>query len=90
MVVKDQKKEVQAESVFGGTAGGLIGKMEKGALEVAKYTLFNGEALAVTDFKAFPGASRENTPEQVAEEITRALAQIESGDFDILPDEPEG
>jgi hypothetical protein len=64
--------------------------MDRSALEAAKYTLFDKEAIGATDFKMFPGASRDSTPEQVAEEITKALAQIEAGDFDDLEDDPEG
>ena len=63
--------------------------MTKSALEVAKYTLFDRGALGASDFKMFPGTSRDTTPEQVAEEITKAIAQIEAGDYEEILGDPE-
>jgi hypothetical protein len=51
-------------------------------LEVAKHRLFDKGALDVADIKLFPGSSRDASAEQMAEQITKALAQIENGDFE--------
>lgn len=51
-------------------------------LESAKRRLFDAESLNVENVKLFPGSSREATPEQMAEEINKALAQIEAGDYE--------
>ena len=45
-------------------------------LEAAKARL---RAAGVTNIKLFPGTNRDATPEQMAEEINRVLARIESG-----------
>ena len=34
----------------------------------------------IKDFKVFPGTNPDTTPEEVAEEINKALAQIEAGE----------
>lgn len=42
----------------------------------------------VTNFKLFPGSNRDVTPEQLAEEVNKALSQVESGDsIDVTFDE---
>lgn len=48
-------------------------------MEVAKHRLFDKEGLDVSDIKLFPGSNRDATPEQMAEQINKAIAQIESG-----------
>jgi hypothetical protein len=53
-------------------------------LELAKKRLFDSDGLGVTNIKMFPGSSRDVTPEQIAEQINRALSQIETGDFVVL------
>lgn len=63
--------------------------MERSALDVAKYRLFNQEALGASNVKMFPGSSRDVTPEQVAEEVMKGIAQIEAGDFDDASDETD-
>lgn len=51
-------------------------------LELAKKRLFDKDSLAVTNIKFFPGSSRDTTAEQFAEQINKALSQLESGDFE--------
>lgn len=51
-------------------------------LELAKKRLFDKDALAVTNLKLFPGSNRDTTADQFAEQINKAISQIESGDFD--------
>lgn len=53
-------------------------------LEIAKHRLFDKEALGATDIKLFPGSNRDATPEQVAEQINKAIAQIEAGDYELV------
>jgi hypothetical protein len=58
-------------------------------LEIAKRTLFDKDALNVTNVSIFPGTNREATPEQIAEQINKALAQLAVGDFDEITDESD-
>ncbi len=51
-------------------------------LEIAKHRLYDKGALDAADIKLFPGSSRDASKEQMAEQITKAIAQIEAGDFD--------
>lgn len=51
-------------------------------LELAKKRLFDKESMAVTNLKLFPGSNRDTTADQFAEQINKAISQIESGDFD--------
>jgi len=53
-------------------------------LEMAKYRLFDPEGLRATNIKLFPGSNRDATPEQAAEAVNKSLAQIETGDFEII------
>lgn len=53
-------------------------------LELAKKRLFDKDSLAVTNIKLFPGSNRDTTPEQFADEINKAISQIEAGDFEIV------
>lgn len=50
-------------------------------LDLAKKRLFDVDALGVTNIKLFPGSSRDTTPEQFAEEINKALSQLEAGEY---------
>lgn len=61
--------------------------MANEALELAKYTLFDREAIGATNFKLYPGSSREASPAAVAEEINRSIADILAGNFVVLSDE---
>ena len=53
-------------------------------LDLAKKQLFGDGGLSVADVKLFPGSSRDATSEQMAEQVSRAIAQIESGDFELV------
>lgn len=53
-------------------------------LELAKKRLFDSDALNVTNIKLFPGSSRDTTADQFAEQINKALSQIEAGDFEEI------
>lgn len=55
-------------------------------LDLAKHRLFDKDALNVKDVKLFPGGSRDITPEQMAEQLNKALAQIEAGDYEVVED----
>ncbi len=54
----------------------------KSQLEVAKHQLFDESGLNAADIKLFPGSNRDATPEEMAEQIVRVIAQIEAGDFE--------
>jgi hypothetical protein len=58
----------------------------KTQLEVAKHRLFDRDALQTRNIKLFPGSAREASPEGMAEQVNKALSQIEAGDFDIIED----
>lgn len=51
-------------------------------VEIAGHRLFDADALGATNFHVFPGASRDSTREQVAEQVNRVLSQLEAGDFE--------
>lgn len=51
-------------------------------LEIAKHRLFDQSGLFAADFKLFPGSNRDASKEAMAEQINKAIAQIEAGDFD--------
>ena len=51
-------------------------------LEVAKHRLFNAAELHVNNVKLFPGSLREATKAQMAEQVTKVIAQLETGDFE--------
>lgn len=53
-------------------------------LDLAKHILFDPAAMAAADIKLFPGSSRDATSEDMAREINKAIAQIESGDFEVV------
>ena len=52
--------------------------------EAAKHLLFSQEGLDVSNVKMFPGSDREVTPEQMSDQIVRAVAQINAGDYDVM------
>ncbi len=52
-------------------------------LEIAKRRLFDNDGLHAENVKLFPGTSRDITSEQMAEQINKALAQLETGDFEL-------
>lgn len=51
-------------------------------LDIVKRCLFDKEALGAANFGLTPGTCRDTTPEQTAEQINRALSQLEAGDFE--------
>jgi len=51
-------------------------------LDLAKERLFDKDALGVSNIKLFPGSSRDTTPEQFAEEVNKAISEVEAGAFD--------
>lgn len=52
-------------------------------LESAKSRLFDKkDGLDAGNIKLFPGDNRDTTAEQMAEQINRALTQIEAGEYD--------
>lgn len=55
-------------------------------LEIVKNRLFQNEGLKASNIKMFPGSSREVSPEQIAEQINRALTEIEEGGFEVIPE----
>jgi hypothetical protein len=53
-------------------------------LEMAKHTLFDKNGLRAADIKLYPGTNRDATPEQMAAQVNRALAQLTSGDYEVV------
>lgn len=49
-------------------------------LDLAKGRLFDEDELATANFKLYPGTNRDSTPEEVAEQINKAISQIRAGD----------
>ena len=37
-----------------------------------------------SNVKLFPGSSRDATPDQMAGQVYKAIAQIEAGDYDLV------
>lgn len=56
-------------------------------LELAKTRLYDKASLNAGNIKLFPGSSRDATAEQMAEQINKALSQIEAGHFELVADE---
>lgn len=56
-------------------------------MELAKHRLFADDELNAADVKLFPGSSRDTTPEQAAEQVNKAIAQIMNGEYELLSDE---
>lgn len=46
--------------------------------------LFDADSLNASNFKMFPGSSRDITAEQFAMQINRVLSQIQAGDFETV------
>ncbi|WP_412562230.1 hypothetical protein [Thalassobius sp. MITS945101] len=53
-------------------------------LELAQNRLFGADGLGVSDFKMYPGTSREVSKAQFAEQINKVLAQVEAGDYELV------
>ena len=56
-------------------------------LDLAKYTLFDPEALGAKNFKIYPGSSREAAPAMMAEQINKSVTDILAGNFSFLEDD---
>ena len=54
-------------------------------IALSKALIAEGEGFHVSS--VFPGSDTSTTDQQVANEISRVVGQIEHGDFDLLPDE---
>jgi hypothetical protein len=52
--------------------------------------LFDSDSLGASNFKMFPGSSRDVTAEQFAAQINRVLSQIQAKDFDVVEIANEG
>ena len=55
-------------------------------MEVAKHILFDETKLNVANVKLFPGTERDVSAGDMAQQITKALAQIDAGDYEVLVD----
>ncbi len=53
-------------------------------VQLAQNRLYGDSGLKVSDMKLFPGSSRDVTKEDFAEQINKSLAEIESGDYDLV------
>lgn len=51
-------------------------------LKQAQDLLFGKDGLRASNFKMFPGHSRDVTAEQIAGEINRVIGEISAGNFD--------
>lgn len=58
-------------------------------LEAARRTLFDQDALDVSNIKLFPGTNRDISPEQMAEQINKAIAQLLTGDYEEITEATE-
>lgn len=56
-------------------------------MEVAKHRLFDETKLNVADVKLFPGSSRDITAEDIAEQLTKVISQLENGDYELVDDD---
>ncbi|MBP6818364.1 MAG: hypothetical protein KBC46_03570 [Ferrovibrio sp.] len=56
----------------------------KSELDQAKAVLFGEDGLRASNFKLFPGSSRDVTSEQMGQEINKSLDRIGSGNFEVV------
>jgi hypothetical protein len=63
--------------------------MMKSQVEQARDKLFSPDGLDVKNIKLFPGSSRDVTAEQIAEQVNKALAQLEAGDYEMVDQLPD-
>jgi hypothetical protein len=61
-----------------------VGSEMKTQMDIAKHRLFDKEELNASDIKLYPGIRRDAKPEQMAEQVNKAIAQIVSGDFEVV------
>lgn len=55
-------------------------------IQKLKDRLYGTGGLQARNIGIFPGTNPHATPEDVAREINKALAQLEVGDYEIVPD----
>ncbi len=58
-------------------------------IEMAKNRLYGDEGLKVADIKPFPGHSNDVTLDQRVEQVNRVIAQLETGEFDVVAEYEE-
>ncbi|GAB2500793.1 hypothetical protein GCM10027084_13570 [Pseudoxanthomonas sangjuensis] len=56
------------------------------AQQIAKDKLFGEAGLRASNFKLFPGRSRDATAEQVAQQIVGSIERIEKGELQVVED----
>jgi hypothetical protein len=52
--------------------------------EIVKRRLFGDDGLHASNFKLFPGSSREVTAQQIAEQVNKIVTQLEEGDYELV------
>lgn len=55
-------------------------------MELASNRLYGADGFNVSDFKMYPGTSRDVSKDQFVEEINKVLAQLEAGDYEVVDD----
>lgn len=53
-------------------------------IELAKGRLYGAGAINVRNLKLFPGSKRDVTSEQIADEINKSIAQISTGEYELV------
>lgn len=53
-------------------------------MQKAKEELFGEEGLQASNFKMFPGSSRDVSSDEVAAELNAAFARLKAGDFEVV------
>jgi hypothetical protein len=56
------------------------------AQHAAKEKLFGADGLRASNFKMFPGTSRETSAEQIATQLLASIERIEAGTVEIIED----
>ncbi|MNB71530.1 hypothetical protein D3C81_272990 [compost metagenome] len=56
------------------------------AQHAAKEKLFGANGLRASNFKMFPGTSRETTAEQIATQLLGSIERIEAGELEVVED----
>lgn len=58
----------------------------KTQMQQAKDALFGDTGLRASNFKMFPGFSRETSSESLAAEVVKMTALLKSGDYEVVAD----
>jgi hypothetical protein len=53
-------------------------------INLASNRLYGEEGLQVSDVKLFPGAQRDISKDEFAEQLNKSLAEIENGDYELV------